>query len=89
MFCNLPYIKTNNQSIILSKYDNKPSAVVGFKVEQDVVTASDNSALYDNAGATINTAAPGTLWLRELESNRDTYGPNMTFVSILCYYLSL
>ena len=53
------FVFCNPQSIILSKYDNKPSAVVGFKVEQDVVTASDNSALYDNAGATLNTAAPG------------------------------
>tara|TARA_R110000796_G_scaffold78107_5_gene174463 strand:- start:538 stop:4992 length:4455 start_codon:yes stop_codon:yes gene_type:complete len=32
---------------------------VGFKVVQDIVTVSDNNALYDNQGGTPNVASPG------------------------------
>ena len=53
------FVQVNPQSILLDKYDNKPSAVIGFKVTQDVVTAGDDAALYDNQGASPNTSAPG------------------------------
>ena len=47
------------QSLILSYYSNNYSGNVGFKVTQQIVTAADNSALYDNQGTTPNTSAPG------------------------------
>jgi hypothetical protein len=47
------------QSVILSKYSNDYTGVVGFKITEDVVTAIDNDALYDNQGEVPNTSAPG------------------------------
>lgn len=47
------------QSLILAYYSNNYNGNVGFKVTQDIVTAVDNSALYDNQGVTPNTSAPG------------------------------
>ena len=48
-----------SQSIIVSKYSNDFTGQVGFNVVQDVVTASDNDALFDNQGQFPNIAAPG------------------------------
>ena len=53
------FVYSSAQSLILSYYSNDYSGNVGFKVTQDIVTSGDNSALYDNQGATPNTSAPG------------------------------
>lgn len=53
------FVFAPQQSIILSKYSSTPTASVGFKVTRDIVTASDNSALFDNQGAVPNQASPG------------------------------
>ena len=53
------FVQANSQSIILSPYTNTVDAVVGFKVEQEVITVNDTTALYDNTGGTPNTASPG------------------------------
>jgi len=53
------FVFTKGQSIILSKYTRYPTKVVGFKVTEDIVTVSDNTALYDNQGATPNLSSPG------------------------------
>lgn len=47
------------QSLVVSKYTNIFTGEVGFNVVQDIVTASDNDALFDNQGAFPNIAAPG------------------------------
>jgi hypothetical protein len=48
------------QSKIISKYTNNPTVNVGFLVTQDIVTTSDNDALYDNSNQLIpNLSAPG------------------------------
>ena len=48
-----------SQSKILSKYSHTPTATVGFRVTQDIVSASDDQSLYDNQGASPNVSAPG------------------------------
>lgn len=53
------FVFAKDQSKIISKYSNKPTTSIGFKVVQDIVTSSDNSALFDNQGATPNLASPG------------------------------
>lgn len=53
------FVHAPAQSIILSPYTNSVDAVVGFKVEQEVVTVNDTQDLYDNTGTTPNTASPG------------------------------
>lgn len=53
------FVHVAPQGKILGKYTHTPTATIGFKVRQDVVSASDNQALYDNQGASPNTSAPG------------------------------
>jgi hypothetical protein len=47
------------QELILSKYSQNPTKVVGFKVTEDIVTVADTDVLYDNQGATPNLSSPG------------------------------
>jgi hypothetical protein len=47
------------QELILSKYSQNPTAVIGFKVTEDIVTTSDTAELYDNQGSTPNLSSPG------------------------------
>lgn len=53
------FVYNTAQSVILSKYSPLYTGIVGFRVTEDVVTATDNSALYDNQGAVPNVTAPG------------------------------
>lgn len=53
------FVFAAQQSFLLSKYSSTPTADVGFKVTEDIVTTSDTTALYDNQGAAPNTASPG------------------------------
>ena len=53
------FVFTEDQSKIISKYTDTPTTDIGFKAIEDVVTASDNNALYDNQGAVPNVSAPG------------------------------
>ena len=53
------FVFTQDQSKIISKYTDNPSTDIGFKSVEDIVTASDNNALYDNQGAAPNVSAPG------------------------------
>lgn len=52
------------QLLVLSKYTSSYSGVIGFKVTEDIVTTSDNIALYDNSGTTPNLTSPGADRLR-------------------------
>jgi hypothetical protein len=84
-FVNGHFVFVPSQSIIVSKYTINPSAKVGFIVSEEVVTASDNPALYDNTNATPNLTAPGADRYRirltlELESN---VGADTTFIQAL------
>ena len=53
------FVFTQDQSKIISKYTDTPDANVGFKVVEEIITAADNTALYDNQGSVPNLAAPG------------------------------
>ena len=54
------FVHAAAQSIIASKYTRNYTGVVGFKVQQDIVTASDDITLFDNQGEFPNLAAPGS-----------------------------
>ena len=47
------------QKLVVSKFNAFASAVVGFKLTEEIVTATDNIALYDNSGTTPNLTSPG------------------------------
>ena len=49
----------NQQRIALSKYNNKPTFRVGFKINESFVTETSDPSLYDNAGGVNQPTAPG------------------------------
>lgn len=53
------FVFVEKQTIFLDKFDNTPTAVVGFKLVEDLVSIDDTNELYDNQGAVPNLAAPG------------------------------
>jgi hypothetical protein len=53
------FVFAEPQTIVLSKYTTTPNAEIGFRIVEDIITASDNDALFDNQGATPNRASPG------------------------------
>ena len=53
------FVFTEDQKNIVSKYTDTYTGKVGFKVEEQVITADDDAALYDNQGTTPNISAPG------------------------------
>jgi len=53
------FIFVEKQTIVLEKYSSTPTKDIGFKVEETIVTFADETALYDNQGASPNLAAPG------------------------------
>ncbi len=78
------FVLTQDQSKIISKYTDRPSTDIGFKTVEEVVTASDNNALYDNQGSVPNVSAPGadryriTLTIAE----RSEIGVNENFIHV-------
>jgi len=53
------FIFAHPHSIIISKYSTTPTAVIGFRIIQDIVTVADTNDLYDNQGALPNFTSPG------------------------------
>jgi len=53
------FVYAPKQQLILSATTRTFSGTVGFKIEQDVITINDTTALYDNTGDQPNVAAPG------------------------------
>ena len=53
------FTKVSKQTIILDNYTNTPSYRVGLKIDELIITAKDDTSLYDNAKGFTNYAAPG------------------------------
>ena len=53
------FVFVPKQSLVLSKYSNAPDDTLVYKVSEEIVTVSDDLALYDNAGSTPNLTSPG------------------------------
>ena len=58
-FVNGYFVRNSEQLLIVDGYYNKPSAKVGFKITESIVTAEEDSSLYDNAIGSSNYSAPG------------------------------
>ena len=52
-------VSVDKQSLVISKYNNRPTVVIGFKLTENIVTSSDQIALFDNTGSTPNLTSPG------------------------------
>ena len=53
------FVKVSKDTLILDPYTNKSSYRVGLTVLEDIVSAEEDSSLYDNAKGFSNYAAPG------------------------------
>jgi len=53
------FVRVEKQTIILDYYTNTPSYRIGLRVDEQIITAKDDSTLYDNAKGFTNYAAPG------------------------------
>lgn len=47
------------ETLLLDKYTNTPSYIVGFQIAETIVTSADDTDLVDNALGTPNASAPG------------------------------
>ena len=76
------FIFTENQSKIISKYSDAPTADIGFKIIEDVVTTADDTGLFDNQGSTPNLSAPGAdrYRIRLAISTRDEIDSDENFI---------
>ena len=53
------FVRVPKQTIVLDYYTNIPSYRVGLRVNEEIITAKDDTTLYDNAKGFTNYAAPG------------------------------
>lgn len=76
------FVFSEKQTAFINKYSGTPTADVGFKIIEDVVTVADTDDLYDNQGATPNIAAPGAdrYRIRLLLTTRDEIDSDENFV---------
>ncbi len=73
------FVRVPKQTIILDYYSNTPSYRIGLRITEEIITATDDFNLYDNAKGFTNYAAPGadrfkitlTLDKRLLTDNND------------------
>ena len=53
------FVSVPTSTIILDPYSNEPSYRVGLNITESIITAKEDSSLYDNAKGFSNFAAPG------------------------------
>ena len=58
-FVNGYFVRNASQLLIVDKYYNQPSAKVGFKIVESLVSAESDASLYDNSIGSSNYSAPG------------------------------
>ena len=74
------FVDVSTDKLVLDPYSNSPSYRVGLNIQEDIVTAKEDSKLYDNARGFSNFAAPGadrfkistTLIKKSLSDQNDT-----------------
>jgi hypothetical protein len=54
------FARVSQQTIILDEYTNTPSYRIGLRIFEQIISAKDDSSLYDNAKGFSNYAAPGS-----------------------------
>ena len=74
-YVNGYFVKVYQQTVVLSKYSNKPNVRVGLNVVEEIVTDSDDASLLDPAFGSSNANAPGAHRLK-ISLELATYGLN-------------
>jgi hypothetical protein len=58
-FVNGYFVRNDEQLLIIDKYYDQPSAIVGFNVKESIIAPEQDSSLYDNSRGFSNSTAPG------------------------------
>ena len=58
-FINGYFVRNNSQLLVIDRYYNKPSAKIGFRISESILTPEEDESLYDNAIGSNNYTAPG------------------------------
>lgn len=85
-FINGTLTRNAQETIILEKYSNKPSAKVGFVVTEQIITPEEDLSLLDNAQGYSNFTAPGAHRLKisvTLDSRSLDFPDQRDFVELL------
>ena len=53
------FAKVSEQTLVLEKYNGKPSFRIGVEVKEELITSSADTSLLDNAQGTTNENSPG------------------------------
>ena len=80
------FVDVGADKIILDPYTNTPSYRVGLTISEEIITAKENTSLYDNAKGFSNYAAPGADRLKIstiLSTKLLTDNDDKTFVELL------
>ena len=59
-FVNGYFVKNKSQLLVIDDYYDKPSAKVGFKIDESLITPEEDTTLYDNAIGSSNFSSPGS-----------------------------
>jgi hypothetical protein len=77
-FVNGYFIRNQSELLVIDEYYDKPSAKVGFIINERIVTPEEDASLYDNSIGSSNYTAPGahrlsiSLSLKEFDLNAIT-----------------
>jgi len=77
-FINGYFVRNSPELLVIDEYYDKPSAKVGFIINEKIVTPEEDASLYDNSIGSSNYTAPGahrlkiSLSLKEFELNAIT-----------------
>jgi hypothetical protein len=58
-FINGYFVRNNQELLVIDEYYDKPSAKVGFIINEEVITPEQDASLYDNSIGSSNYTAPG------------------------------
>jgi len=53
------FAQVQSETLVLNQYNNVPSYRIGFDVQEDFISADEDTSLNDNAAGFTNFAAPG------------------------------
>jgi hypothetical protein len=80
-------VNVENQTIIVEKYDTKPTCLIGFFVDESFITSNQDESLLDNSQGSSNFAAPGAdrlkIELTLTRLDRDVLSPNFIRLATL------
>ena len=74
------FVNVQDETILLSQYNNSPSGRIGLRIQEDIINADEDPSLGDNAKGFNNYAAPGadrlkidvSLYIKPLDDFNDS-----------------